>query len=203
MANAIAQSVLDFWFTSEPLAPADAQARMPFWFGTEASSNLDYDIERRFGKLVSMAAKGSFSAWKNSADELLALVILLDQFPRNLYRNSPKAFATDGDALALTKFGLSKNYQSQLSPIHASFLLMPFQHCENLNDQNEGLEAYAALASNCSEEWTELIEGIGKYAKRHQAVIEKFGRFPHRNAVLDREPTPEEQAYLDAGGDRF
>lgn len=201
MSNNIAQSVLDFWFTTSPLTPHVVSERMGFWFGSNADA--DYDIERRFGKLVSLASKDSFTSWRDDPKSTLALVILLDQFPRNLYRANAKAFATDDKALALTKLALERDYLQFLSPIESAFLLMPFQHAENLDDQNQGVAAYQDLANSCPEEWKNIMESIGDFAKRHRAVIEKFGRFPHRNQALDRPTTEPESTYLEEGGETF
>lgn len=199
--NNIAQSVLDFWFTPEVLTTVTASQRMGYWFGTNA--DVDYDIERRFGKLVSLASKDSFTSWSENPKSLLALVILLDQFPRNLFRATPRAFATDSNALALTKLGLERGYLDLLEPIESVFLLMPFQHAENLDDQNQGIDAYKRLANASSDEWKPIIENICGFAERHRAVIEKFGRFPHRNDAVGRETTEAEAAYLAEGGDTF
>lgn len=199
--NSIAQSVLDFWFTPNNLSPEDAQARMSIWFSSNA--DFDYDIERRFGKLVSVAAKSGFDGWEEDARTNLALVILLDQFPRNLYRDSANAFATDAKALRLAKLALGRGDLNSLSPLEGSFLLMPFQHAEDLDAQNMGLEAYKTLASSAQEEWKKMILGVAEFAERHRAVIEKFGRFPHRNLTLGRETTTAEKAYLEEGGETF
>lgn len=201
MSNNIAQSVLDFWFTSKPLTPDGVSDRMGFWFGSNADA--DYDIERRFGKLVSLASKDSFVSWQETPKSALALIILLDQFPRNLYRANAKAFATDDKALALTKLVLERGYLEFLTPIESAFLLMPFQHAENLDDQNQGVAAYQDLAIACPEEWKNIIESICDFAKRHRAAIEKFGRFPHRNQALNRQTTEAESIYLEEGGDVF
>lgn len=199
--NAFAQSVLDFWFGSEELTPETAGARMKQWFSSNA--DFDYDIERRFGKLVSLSSKGGFDNWQEDARSNLALVILLDQFPRNLYRGTAKAFATDAKALELCKYGLARGDLKTLSPIESIFLLMPFQHAENLDDQNQGIDAYQTLSGLVPTEWNAQVNGVTDFAQRHRSVIEKFGRFPHRNEMLGRATTTEEQTYLDTGGETF
>lgn len=199
--HSFAQSVLDFWFTSEELNSATASERMSLWFSSNA--DFDYDIERRFGKLVSMASKGAFDIWQNDPKSALALVILLDQFPRNLYRNSSKAFATDQKALDITKMALDRGDLNTLEPIESGFLLMPFQHSESLEDQNLGIAAYKTLLEDCPEDWRDVINGMLSFAERHMVVIEKFGRFPHRNAIFGRSDSSEEREYLEGGGDRF
>lgn len=199
--NQIAEAVLDFWFGPEDLSPTDTSDRMPIWFRSNA--DFDYDIERRFGKLVSLATKGEFDNWQDEPKTALALIILLDQFPRNLFRGTAKAFATDAKSLAVTKYALEQDYLDLLSPIEQVFLLMPFQHVEDLEDQVAGIEHYQRLARQAPSEWQGILKGVLDFARRHHVVIEKFGRFPHRNSVLNRDATTEESAYLDEGGDRF
>ena len=197
----IVDSVLCFWFGSEVLSPAKATARMPTWF--EQDGDFDYDIERRFGKLVSLAASGRFDDWEKSPKSTLALIILLDQFPRNLYRGTAKAFATDAKALTLTKYALEQNYADSFSPIELVFLLMPFQHAEDLDDQTAGMELYKLLAEHIEQGWRDVLESTYEFAQRHHAIIEQFGRFPHRNSALGRIATPEEITYMEQGGESF
>lgn len=174
---------------------------MATWFGQNA--DFDYDIERRFGKLVSVAAKGGFDSWQQEPKSALALIILLDQFPRNLFRDMEKAFATDAKALLLAKQAIEEGYLNSLSNIENVFLLMPFQHAEDLEDQLSGLEQYQRLVAQASPEWQDILKGTHEFARRHHKVIEQFGRFPHRNLAMGRTSTPGEKTYLEEGGESF
>lgn len=202
MTNAIAKNVLDYWFgKARPISADESKLRMKTWFSSDA--DIDYDIERRFGKLVSTARKGAFNSWENNPEECLALILLLDQFPRNLHRGQASAFSSDEKALELTKALLQRGELSSLGYSEQAFALMPFQHAENLGDQNLGIEAYSELALNSPSEWENTLTGYLNFAKQHQEIIAEFGRFPYRNNILGRENTEAEQAYLSNGGKSF
>lgn len=179
-----AQDILDFWF--EDTQPAQ-------WF--QINPDFDAAITERFSDAYDKAARGIFDDWKTDPEECLALCILLDQFPRNMYRNTPKAFATDGKALVIAKFALSKGFDQVLSPLKRRFLYLPFEHSENLNDQRKCVELFEKMKKD---------DPLGyDYALRHLKVIEKYGRFPHRNKILSRMNTPEEEEYLAQAGAGF
>jgi uncharacterized protein (DUF924 family) len=135
---------------------------------------FDEEIRRRFMPTYEAAAAGNLASWANSAEGALALLILLDQFPRNMFRGNPRAFATD----------------PQVPPELRAFFYVPFEHSENLTDQEHGIALYKAAGDADGLKWAEL----------HADIIRRFGRFPHRNAVLGRTTTPAEQAFLDGGG---
>lgn len=157
------------------------------WF--EKNPALDEEIRRRFLALHEAAAAGRLASWENSAEGALALMILLDQFPRNMFRGDKRAFATDPQARALASRAILNGFDGA-DPAMRSFFYLPFEHSESLVDQERGLLLYKAAGD---------ADGL-KWAHIHADIIRRFGRFPHRNAVLGRATTPEEQAFLDGGG---
>lgn len=180
----VQSEILDFWF--EQTQPAQ-------WFQVNAS--FDAEISQKFADAYDKASRGIFDDWKNDSDGCLALCLLLDQFPRNMFRGSPKAFATDGKALVIAKYALSKGFDQVLTPIKRRFLYLPFEHSENLNDQRKCVDLFEKMKKD---------DPLGyDYAMRHLKVIEKYGRFPHRNKVLSRMSTPDEEEYLAQAGSGF
>lgn len=174
---ATAHDVVTFWREAGP----------DRWFKKDAT--FDEEITRRFLATYEAAAKGTLSDWESSAEGALALLVLLDQFPRNMFRNSARAFATDPLARAIAACALLKGFDSALADMR-SFFYLPFEHSENLADQEHALALYKAAGDADNLKW----------AKIHIDIIRRFGRFPHRNAVLGRKTTAEEQAFLDEGG---
>lgn len=204
MANSLANSVLKFWFGEETLTPDRINELLPFWFGS--SKDVDFDIERRFGKLVSTAASGSLDSWMGDQDEALALVLLLDQFPRNLYRGTAKAFSHDEKARQVSWSIIESDAISQMHPIQALFAILPLEHSEHLPDQKRCVELTKQLALRSvgtDESWTQHWDGFISYAEKHHDLIAEFGRFPHRNNVLGRESTEQELAWLINSAERF
>jgi len=178
MSLASAQEVVRFWREAGPER----------WFKKDAA--FDAEIRRRFYETHEAAAAGKLKAWEETAEGALGLLILLDQFPRNLFRNDPRAFATDRLALAVTAGTLIKGFDAQVSADMRGFFYLPFQHSEDLADQERGEALYRAAGD---------ADGL-KWATIHADIIRKFGRFPHRNAVLGRTTTADEQKFLDEGG---
>lgn len=169
-------SVTNFWFSSEV---------QPFWFLKD--SDFDENLRQRFGKVyeeaVSKFKEGKFEDVK-TAEEALSYVIVLDQFSRNMFRDTPKAFATDDMALTIAKMAVEKGLDRELtSAAHHNFLYMPYMHSENLMDQEDGIRLFSTLPGN---------EQAVSYARQHRDIIIQFGRFPHRNKILGRVSTPEE-----------
>ena len=180
MTDPRAAAILDFWF-----APGMEKR----WFA--ADSALDRDLAERFGAELAAAAQGKLDHWLDAADGALALVILLDQVPRNVFRGKHQAFAFDSKALALAEGALLRGHDRALPALRRRFLYLPFMHSESLPDQKYCVRLFEAAGDD--------PEGLD-YARRHLAVIERFGRFPHRNAALEREDSPGEQEYLAQGG---
>lgn len=201
MINPIAKNVLDYWFGSRPITPADASRLGKIWFGGD--KDVDYDIERRFGKLVSAARAGSFDGWRSDAENCLALIILLDQFPRNLFRGQAAAFASDEQAFHLSRDMIKQGLLTQLDYPERAFALMPFQHVESKKYQRESVELFQQQADSAPEGWKKMMQGYADFADQHCQIVERFGRFPHRNSVLGRKNTDDEAEYLAGGGSRF
>jgi len=169
--------VLEFWF--EELAPQQ-------WF--QASDATDEAIKERFSAIHEMAVDGACDEWAVDVDGALALIIILDQFPRHMFRGTPQAFATDKKALLIAKEAISKGFDQVLNPTKRGFMYLPFQHSEVLTDQRRSVELYESMKD---------VNPTGHmYAVRHFEPIDKFGRFPHRNDVLGRDSTEEEIEFL-------
>ena len=158
------------------------------WFKKDAA--FDDEIRRRFLPAHEAAAAGKLAGWEQSAEGALALLLLLDQFPRNMFRGQPRAFAGDALARAIAAGALVRGFDSQVEPALRQFFYIPFEHSENLADQDRAIALYKAAGD---------AEGL-KWAELHADIIRRFGRFPHRNAALGRATTREEQEFLDGGG---
>jgi uncharacterized protein (DUF924 family) len=195
------EEILKFWFADSASSLEAARERSAFWF--DSNEELDRQIWSFFADGVSDAASGIYDNWTDEPDSCLALIILLDQFPRNMYRGTAEVFRHDIRALAFAREGVEKQHLKQLSVPEQAFFLMPYQHSENLDVQEEGVRLYNIVAQAAAEEWCELAEGYRDFAVRHHDIIEQFGRFPHRNQALGRKSTPAEEQYLESGGDTF
>jgi uncharacterized protein (DUF924 family) len=195
------EEVLGFWFGGALDDPAEASAREPFWFG--ASAEADARIRERFAPAVVAAGRGELEAWARAPRSALALVLLLDQFPRNVWRGTPQAFAHDERALRVARESVSRGDLGRLAPLEQAFLVLPFQHSESLADQAESVRLSSAIAREAPAAWRPILERYLDFARQHLALIERFGRFPHRNRILGRTSTPAEEAYVRGGGASF
>ena len=189
-----AQAVLDFWFLA-PDNPGHGQSRAE-WFRKDDA--FDAQIRERFGALIDTAIDGGLRDWAAPPRGALALILVLDQFTRNVYRDTPRAFAGDAQALELAIALTQDGQDQQLEPTLRAFVYMPFEHAEDLAMQSRAVELFQLLTQS-----REGFESMLDYAQRHQEVIARFGRFPHRNAILGRDSTPEELAFLQQPGSRF
>ena len=199
-----ALEVRRFWFGRLPLKPDGVQARLALWFGTrEEEQRTDELVRSRFSDLVARAAAGGLAAWADSPRRRLSLILLLDQFPRHVHRGTERAFATDREALALTLSGMQSAADAALTPVERIFFYMPLQHAELRDAQEESVTAYRRLLDEAPEELKDLFAGSLESAELHRGIVARFGRFPHRNGVLGRSNTSEEEAYLAAGGRTF
>lgn len=178
MSSGAIDDILHFWFAE--LSPKN-------WFRRDA--DVDATIKRRFGAVYDGLKDGVPDDWLARPEGTLAAIIVLDQFPRNMFRDDARAFATDETALALSKRAIAQGLDDELTPKERSFLYMPFQHSEDAGDQARSVGLFAALGNPSNLD----------FALRHQAVIDRFGRFPHRNNVLGRTSTAEEEAFLAKG----
>jgi len=158
------------------------------WYGKDDA--FDAEVRRRYLDLWHKAAAGELSSWEAGDDGALALVIVLDQFPRNMFRGEPRTYATDTLAREVAGRAVARGADARIDPVLVEFLYMPFMHSESLADQLRCVELFRRSGN---------AENLG-YAERHADIVRRFGRFPHRNRLLGRATTPEEQAFLDAGG---
>jgi uncharacterized protein (DUF924 family) len=202
-----ARRVRDFWFGKLPLTAQALSQRLELWFPGDASAervrSWDAAIRARFGDLVERAARGELASWADSPRRCLSLILLLDQFPRNLRRGTARAFASDDQALAVALSGIESAADAALDIVERIFFYMPLQHSEVREVQDESVAGYRRLLTEAPQELRSVFEGTLQSAEQHRSIIERFGRFPHRNRVLERVSTPEEIAWLRAGGDRF
>ncbi len=187
--NAPAAAVLDFWFAGSD-APRDE------WFRKDAS--FDALIGERFGALVEHALTGGLAAWSHEPASALAQLIVLDQFTRNIFRDTPRAFAGDAQALAAARAMVARGDDLALAPLRRLFVYLPFEHAEDRATQQESLRLFAALVAADGS-----LASFLDYAQRHADVIDRFGRFPHRNELLGRDSSADELAFLQRPGSRF
>lgn len=198
MSMPTADEVLRYWFAPEPGSGA---APMKRWFsGSEA---VDREIREHFGDVLSQAEAGALVHWREAPKSQLALIIVLDQFSRNLYRGSAQAFQNDAQALKLSWQMLEKRWDQTLPPLWRPFVYLPLEHSERLSDQEESLRRFELLLAATPAEQQAFYRNLLDYAQRHHDVIARFGRFPHRNERLGRESTPEEQTFLQEPGSSF
>lgn len=196
-----AETILAVWFGGAAADPAVAAAREGFWFG--ASPEADALVRDRFSAAVEAAARGELESWLDAARPALALVLLLDQFPRNLWRGTARAFAQDAQGLRMARAAVARGHLPRLAPLEQAFLVLPYQHSESAEDQREALRLVSGIVRAAPPAWHPLLDRYREVAEQHRALIEQFGRFPHRNRILGRATTPEEDAYLAGGGVRF
>jgi uncharacterized protein (DUF924 family) len=201
-----ARSVRDFWFGPRPLSAEELNRRIRFWFGDRSSQlrqRRDEQIRARFGGLLERATGGQLAAWADGPRRRLSLIILLDQFPRSIFRGTARAFAYDAQALGLTLSGMQSAADAALDVVERIFFYMPLQHAENREVQDESVAAYRRLHSEAPEELSGPFSSALRSAQNHRSIIEQFGRFPYRNRVLGRTSTPEEGEWLRKGGTSF
>ena len=189
-----ASDVLDFWFG----APGDAVhgTTRELWF--RKSEATDRAIAQRFAGLIEQALRGELAAWSAEPHSALAQIVLLDQFTRNTFRDTARAFAGDSRALAAASAMVGTRQDEALLPVQRSFVYFPFEHSESMAMQEESLRLFTRLVAAAPEQ-----AGTLDYAQRHHAIVARFGRFPHRNAQLGRQSTAEELAFLEQPGSRF
>ena len=195
------QPLLDWWFGSGTTAAEVAAARSALWFGKQDSQ--DSDARERFAGLVEQALAGELADWADSPQGWLALILLLDQLPRMIFRDSPRAFAGDDLARQLVLAGLDEEQEEALAPLQRVFVYLVLEHAEDLLLQDEAVRRFTRLLSVAAPAERALYADYLDYAERHRQVIVRFARFPHRNAVLGRPSTAEELAFLREPGSRF
>ena len=186
--------ILSFWFKEQELSAPQIDRRMDTWFGEDPI--FDHDIEKAFAVDIEKACSGELNHWAEEPRGRLALILLIDQFRRNIYRNTAKAFSMSKLALKLCVEGAMEKKDKGLTPIQKVFFYMPLQHAESAKVQAKSVELFARLAESVSPTYQETFLTIAQFAELHKDIIDQFGRFPHRNQLLGRENTPEEDEYL-------
>ena len=194
-------SILEFWFgtAADQVAIAEQQSSL-WWSKNEATDRL---IQQRFEPLVVAAGQGKLDDWLASATGHLALILLTDQFPRNIYRDTPQAFASDDRVRHWCKQGLETGRDRELRPVERLFFYLLLEHSEDRADQQRCVSLLRQLAAEVAPRLQPTFENFVDFALRHQVIVERFGRFPHRNAILGRQSTPEEQEFLQQPGSSF
>ncbi len=187
-------AVLGFWFKRQSLSAPQIDRRMDVWFGEDTA--FDAQIKAEFTDDVARASDGQLDHWAKQPRGRLALILLLDQFRRNIYRSSADAYTMDRKALQLCVSGAMEKKDKGLDPIEKVFFYMPLQHAESAKVQAKSCELYNKLAEAVSPTYRETFMTIAQFAELHRDIVAQFGRFPHRNGVLGRQNTPEEDEYL-------
>ncbi|MBK6613514.1 DUF924 family protein [Ottowia sp.] len=193
--------VLTFWFGAYPLDAAAMVRVQGQWFRKDEA--FDARLRERFGPAIAAARAGRLDAWAEQAEGRLALTVLLDQFTRNAFRGRPESFGGDAQALALALEGIARGHDQAVPPMARPFCYLPLEHCEDGEMQARSVALFEALATSPGAQPAPLFAANLDYARRHQDVIRRFGRFPHRNAILGRADTPDEAAYLAQPGAGF
>jgi uncharacterized protein (DUF924 family) len=186
--------ILRYWFGAPAADPAQLRKRMRFWF--RVNPQVDARIASQFSDLIKQASAGQLAAWEVTAEGRLALVVLLDQFRRNVYRGTSDAFSCDAIALALCRDGIATRMNQDLAIMQRAFFYMPLQHAEDLRAQEASVTLFRELMRESPAEIRPAVAEFYSSAKTHWEIISRFGRFPHRNAVLKRECTGAEAAYV-------
>lgn len=192
MSNPDVDAVLDFWFATG--TPEENRPRPAWWARNDA---FDAEIRHRFASLHDQASTRRLEHWRAEPESALALVLVLDQFTRNLMRGSPQTYACDAHALDVAKGAIASGFDQKLLPIRRQFFYLPFMHSEVLAEQDRCVALFEALTGLPDQ------ENSLKFARRHQEIVARFGRFPHRNALLGRTTTPEEAQFLQGPNSAF
>lgn len=202
-----AHDLLNFWFGPRPYRAAQVLQHSRIWFGEPGAPELtpqtDELIRERYGALTLEAERGGLTAWESGPRRRLALILLLDQFSRNIYRGSARAYAQDLRALSLTVSGMQFGADATLDPVERLFFYMPLMHAESLDVQDESVAAFRRLLEEAPAELRATFEASLQAAIMYRDIIERFGRFPHRNRVLHRDSSREELEWLEREGKTF
>lgn len=190
--------ILEYWLGDDENDPVAIKAKQSIWYA--GTKEIDDEIRERFGEDVESAANETILHWAESARGALALVILLDQFSRNLFRGTSRAFAQDPLARAVAKRAFNHGLDQELSVPGRVFLLHPFHHSEERTDQDYGCIRLQELIAEGHDAWQELLDGSVEWFEGHRNIVKRFARFPHRNEVLKRQSTDEELAFLKESG---
>ena len=193
--------ILEFWIKDADSDPVSAKQQSTIWFN--ASESLDQELRDRFGELLERGGAGELDHWRSTPQGSLALIILLDQFSRNIYRGTSEAFDFDAQALTICQSMQQSGQLDLLGPVGKVFALMPLQHAEDLAVQEASVEAFRQIAESAPAGYEQMTSGNHEYAKLHYDIIKQFGRFPHRNRIMGRQSTEAEQRWLADGAPTF
>lgn len=196
-----AQQVVDYWLADSVDGPEQAVAQKGRWY--RGGPSVDREIQERFTAAVNSALAGTLSDWRTSSVGALGLVILLDQFTRTLFRGTAEAFSGDPHAFAVVQDVIASGLHRELPVPGRIFLYHPFHHAESVTAQDRGIELVKEMLDEYPPEWHPYIQQSVDGFTRHRNIVAEFGRFPHRNAVLGRQTSDDEQRYLDGGAERF
>ena len=195
------EAILDYWFGAPGTAREIAERQLKLWFGKLPEK--DREVSEKFTSTFNAAIAGSLDEWAASPRGRLALVIVLDQFPHHIHRDTPDAFAQDAKALALSLAALAAGEDQSLAPIERVFLYLPLEHAESIAMQDLSVAQYQQLVDAAGESERALFANFLDYAHKHREVVLRFARFPHRNAILGRSSSAEEIEFLKLPGSRF
>lgn len=195
------QSVCEFWFGSAQDDADVAKQQGKLWWSK--NTQVDLEIRARFETTVQAALQGTLDGWAALPRGILALILLTDQFPRNMYRGTPAAFQGDATARAWCQRALALGADAKARPIERVFLYLPLEHSEAREDQAQSVQLFTQLFQQVPIDQLEIFRGYLTFALRHRRVIDRFGRFPHRNAILERPSTADEIAFLQEPGSSF
>ncbi len=187
-------AILSFWFKEQQLSAPQIDRRMDVWFGEDEL--FDHEIRKEFTNDVELASEGKLDHWAHKPRGRLALILLLDQFRRNIYRGTAEAYEKDRVALKLCVEGAIAKKDEGLAPIERAFFYMPLQHAESRKVQDRSVALFNKLANAVSATYRETFATMAQFAELHRDIVARFGRFPHRNEMLGRQNTPEEDEYL-------
>jgi len=194
-------SILQYWFGNSADDAEVVREKTVLWW--KKNHEVDEEIRRRFEAMLESEIKGELASWSNSPRGQLARMLLLDQFPRNMYRGTARAFAYDEQARRLARQVLDQGVDRKLRPVERVFIYLPFEHSEDVQDQATGVQLFEALLEEVPATVKQPFQNFLDFAKKHKEIVDNFKRFPHRNALLGRESTPEELEFLKGPGSSF
>jgi uncharacterized protein (DUF924 family) len=198
LSPAAPEKILSYWFSEPEESASYLRSRGRIWFG--GGQSLDQEIKAKFGPSVEAAGRGELESWRDEPGSCLALILLLDQFPLNIFRNEARGYELSERSIPVALAALDQGFHEAMHPVQKSFFYLPLEHAEDLALQERCVGLFRALESQCRGGfWAEWAAGSLEWAERHLRVVKDFGRFPHRNEALGRASTPEEIAFLQKG----